>query len=118
MKNPDIFILIKSLSPSEKRYFKLFASQQAKEDKSAQIKLYDLLEKIEVYNEEKVNNKLKPFVNQKQVGAIKNYLFNLILKSLRNYYAETSTDLILNNFLQEAEILFDRGMIEQCEKIL
>ncbi len=118
MKHPDIFILIQSLSPSEKRYFKLFASQQVKEEKNAHIKLYDLLEKLNAYNEEKVNAKLKSFGDQKQIAAIKTYLYNLILKSLRNYYAETSTDLILSNFLQEAEILFERGMIEQCDKIL
>ena len=52
-KKDHLFELIQSLDKSEKRYFKLAFSDQVKDKKY--IKLFDVLERTEIYEEKKIN---------------------------------------------------------------
>ena len=51
-KKDHLFELIQSLDKSEKRYFKLAFSDQVKDKKY--IKLFDVLERTEIYDEKKI----------------------------------------------------------------
>lgn len=118
VKNDALFELIKSLEKSEKRYFKLFASRnQSKGNKY--VKLFDALEKQKAYNE-------KEFLLQKRIGKEvsdnfrfnKHYLYNLILKCLNAYHSEISTEAKLKNMITSIEVLYEKGLFNQCKKII
>ncbi|MBK8982617.1 MAG: hypothetical protein IPM38_09935 [Ignavibacteria bacterium] len=112
--NTELFDLIKSLSSSEKRYFKLNASVQKSITKY--LKLFDLIDSQKIYNEKalksfKGNEDLK-----KNFNFTKNYLAKLIFKSLLNYKNEKSTDAKLFNMLQRCRILFQKALFRQYFK--
>ncbi len=116
MKPTDtLFKLIKSLDKSEKGYFKKFAQGYGKN--SNYTKLFDAIDTQETYDEAAI---LKKFKNQsftKQLAVAKNYLWELILKSQRQYRAETSKFMILNSMMENGEILFDKGLYEEAIKV-
>ena len=76
MKHPeDLFNLIQTLTPSEKRYFKLFAGQHEKGKKSNSVHLFEAIEKKRVYDEDVIKKNLKGKVFVKQLHVTKNYLY-------------------------------------------
>jgi len=118
MRTPslELFELIKSLGQTEKRYFRVFASMHGG-DKNY-LKLFDTIEKQKSYNEDDIK---KQFEGEKfidQLTATKNYLYHLILKSLRNYHAEDSIEMRLKSLLMDIEILYTRGLFLQVEKLV
>lgn len=119
MKDSDeLFLLIKSLSSSEKRYFKLFASQ-AKKEENNYVLLFDFMDRFgeQNYDENILKQRLRKHSFVKQLHVTKNYLYQLILKSLRNYY-NISCESRLQELLKDAEFLFRKKLYKQCEKIL
>jgi hypothetical protein len=112
----DLFELIKSLTVSEKRYFKLSASVQKGE--SNYIRLFDAIDKQEEYDERKIKEKFQSEVFAKQLHRTKNYLHNLILKCLVDYNASISVSAGLKDLLRRVEILFDKKLFKQCEKLI
>ena len=115
-KKEALFYLIKSLSGSEKRYFKVYCGQTGKEGKY--LKVFDAIEKMEEYDEDRLRKKFagEAFLNQFHV--LKNYLNALILKSLRNYHAHLSKDAEVKDLLRNVEILFRRELYRHCEEEL
>ncbi|MCR9253086.1 MAG: hypothetical protein NXI20_21920 [bacterium] len=111
MKKEELFILIKSLTRSEKRYFKLSLSL----DSASYLKLFDLIESQEIYNEAAIKAKLKghKVLNQFHVG--KNYLRQQILKSLRNFHSQISKDAQVKDILRNVEILYKRELFGNCK---
>lgn len=117
----DLFLLIKSLDKSEKRYFRLFSSFHGGDKKYMQV--FDALEKQKYYDEKKIISK---FERQgrifgkdgfaKRFPGIKHYLYNLILNSLESY--KTTIDSSLHSYLNKIEILFQKGLYTQCEKVI
>lgn len=118
MKPSDhLFNLVKSLSKSEKRYFKLFAQLQ-KGDK-IYLSIIEHLEKAKTYNEEELKKELRSKgIQVNQIHVTKNYLQNLILKSLRLFHEGKTIDSKLNTLLLEAKILERKGFYEQYAKKL
>ncbi len=112
----DLFDLIKSLTKSEKRYFKLSASIQS--GTKVYLELFDAIESASVYDEAKIKEKFKkePFI--RQLPAWKNYLYKHILKSLNAYHVNNSIDAQLHDMIQSAQNLIDKGLDKQSLKIL
>ncbi len=111
-KNDRLFQLIKSLSKSEKRYFTLHMGSGKKHKKYLQ--LFQAMESQDQYNESLIRGQFEGDPILIQLHVAKNYLKNLILKSLRNYYSEDSSDMKLHNALQEIEILYKRDLFDLC----
>ncbi len=113
----ELFQLIKSLSKQEKRYFKLFAARHVIGKENKYVQLFDAIDKQQAYDEVKIKKK---FVGQtfiKQLHVTKNYLYRLILNSLRQYHESNSEDPF-PVLMRNAQILFKKGLIQQSEKIL
>lgn len=117
----DLFQLIKSMSKSEKRYFKLFSGKNAD---TVYLKVFDLIEQQEIYDEGELKKMLKnlPVVNNFHVA--KKYLFELIMKSLIIYHDDFKVDFKLKKMLQQVEICNQKGLhdisyrlLRQAEKI-
>lgn len=113
----ELFQLVKSLKQAEKRYFKVFASQQVKGEKNNYVKLFEALDRQEVYDEKRLIRQL-PGLPSAKLTATRHYLQGLILKSLRNYYSELSVDSRLRDMLADAEILFSKSQYRACAKTL
>lgn len=118
----DLYSLIKSLTKTEKSYFRKLSSIFTKGKENSYIKLFNLIAKqVEdgmPYNEEKIKNKLSNDKLLENFAVMKNYLYNEILNSLAQYYTKNNKNLEIKDFLKMAEILFHKGMYDQCQKIL
>jgi hypothetical protein len=114
--NSGIFDLIHSLSKSEKRYFKLFADLQNGE--KSYLFLFDIIEKQNSYDEEAAIKALKKKQFKGQISFAKNYLYHLILKSLRSYQSGNNTDKELREQLDNIEILFKKALFKRCKSLI
>jgi tetratricopeptide (TPR) repeat protein len=112
----ELFDLIKSLTKSEKRFFKLQSSLQSG-DKNY-VRLFDLIDKMEEYDEELVKKTFKGEKFIKHLPSEKNHLYKLILKALRSYYGETSISSTLKQEIKNIEILYNKALFDECSKFL
>lgn len=117
-KGETLFRLVKALSGSEKKYFKLFASRHVIKGKNNYLKLFEEIEKQLVYDEKKI---FEYFAGQSYVRHLarhRHYLFNMILKSLQAFYSEATIELKLKNLLQQASILSNKNLPEHAFRLL
>jgi hypothetical protein len=112
----ELFMLIKSLTKSEKRFFKLSSTLQTG-DKNY-VKLFDAIESQSVYDEEEIKRKYKNEIFIKHLPSEKNHLYKIILKSLRSFHADNSVRSILQEELKNVEILFKKALYKECGKII
>jgi hypothetical protein len=112
----DLFELVKSLSVSEKRYFKMYATLQ--EGNKTYLRLFNEIEKQKTYDENKIKEKFREekFINQ--LSFTKNYLYKLIFKSLVNYKHESSVDSKISEMILRCKILFEKSLYRQYFKML
>ena len=114
----ELFELIKSLSQTEKRFFKVYATRHIIGKKNIYSKLFDAIAKQDEYDEEKIIAKFKGQNFVKYFASEKYYLYNMILDSLNSYHAESSVEYMLNRMLHFSEILYKKTLYEQCVKII
>lgn len=112
----ELFDLIKSLSKSEKRFFKLQSALQSG-DKNY-VRLFDTIDRMVEYNEEHVKQVFKGEKFIRHLPSEKNHLYKLILKALRSYYGDTSISSILKQEIKNIEILYNRALFDECNKFL
>lgn len=119
MKTPtdNLYLLIKSLSKSEKIYFKKFSRLHETHGVKNYIRLFDEIEKQagnEKYDESKIKKIFEGEAFIKQLHVAKNYLYSLILKSLRSQYAGASVLHKLNEGILNLDVLYHKGMFKAC----
>ncbi|WP_281632584.1 hypothetical protein [Flavobacterium luteolum] len=111
-----LFVLIKSLSKSEKRQFKIFASRLETSSNTKFIELFNILDKSEVYDEKLI---LKSGTIQKvQLSNLKSYLYKQILVSIRLNIPSQNIRYQLREQMDFAVILYNKGLYKQSLKIL
>lgn len=111
--------LVRSLTPAEKRYFRIFIRGKTDRD-SKYLYLFELLEKNETIEEEVLRKKIykSQVVEGKKFTELKAYLYDLILKCLQSYEEQRSVSYRLNHLLQSVTVLFNRGLYEDCKEML
>lgn len=112
----ELFDLIKSLSKSEKRFFKLSSSLQTG-DKNY-LKIFDAIDKQVEYDEGAIKHQFRKETFIKHFPSEKNHLYKLILKSLRAYHADNSVSSLLKQEIKNIEILFEKALFKECNKFL
>jgi hypothetical protein len=118
--NDSLFQLIRSLTPGEKRYFKLYAARQSEAQKTNYEKLFDEyneLPETEPYDEEEFLNRLKKKKLGKYFSDDKKHLTQLVLKAMRSYAAEKKAEGRLADMIQEMNFLIEKGLMDHCAKI-
>ena len=110
--------LIKNLSQTEKRYFKLLAKQQTPGKKNDYIKLFEEIDKQDVFDEEKIKEIFKGTSIEKRYASLKKYLYELVIKSLTFYNSDTLSSIKLRRMLDAAEILYKKGLYHQAHRKL
>ncbi len=113
-RSSTLFTLIKSLSRSEKRYFKLSVSSS--EDKKY-LRLFELIDEQSEFDEEVILAKESDF-KPSQFSNLKAHLYKKILKSLRDYSLPTIAGVQIRELIDEAQILFAKSLYQQCAKRL
>jgi hypothetical protein len=114
----DLFKLIKSLTKSEKRYFKMFANFSGDRKQNNSTILFDAIDEQEVYNEDELKERFKDETFTKQFAVAKNYLQQTIIRSLTAYHNDSSASLQLLEMLKAVEVLYDKGHFGYCRKII
>jgi hypothetical protein len=112
----ELFSLIKSLTKSEKRFFKLNSALQAG-DKNY-LKIFNFIEKQNRYDEESLKDEFKEETFIQHLPSEKNHLYKLILKSLRSYYSEQSVSSVLKQEIKNVEILYNKALYRECSKFV
>lgn len=112
----ELFDLIKSLSKSEKRFFKLSSSLQAG-DKNY-LKIFDAVDRQAEYDETAIKKYFTKETFIKHFPSEKNHLYKLILKSLRSYHSDNSVSSILKQEIKNIEILYNKALFNECNKFL
>jgi tetratricopeptide (TPR) repeat protein len=112
----SLFRLVKSLSKSEKRQFKLYVNRLESNTDKKFIALFDLLDKMSVYDEQKIAN--SKIVKREQLSNVKSHLYRQILVSLRLSISSTNKRLQLREQLDYVYILYNKGLYEQSLQIL
>lgn len=82
------------------------------------LKLFDALNSMSDYEESRLFKKLKGEPLLDRLSTEKSYLYNAILKSMRNYWSEKSVYSRVKDMILSAHYLLNRGLYEQCERIL
>lgn len=117
-RNPkDLFQLIKSLTPSEKRYIKKFASRHTIGKINKTVLLFDIIDKQKDYDNEGLLEKAT-FTNKKLLPELKKHLYQLILRALRSYHDDSTGIQEVRTLFHELEILYNKGLLSQSEKVL
>lgn len=112
----ELHDLIKSLTKSEKRFFKLHSSLQSG-DKNY-LRIFDAIDRQKVYDEEALKKHFAREVFIRHLPSEKNHLYKLILKALRAFHAESSISGILKQEIKNIEILYQKALYVECNKLL
>ncbi|MBI4929929.1 MAG: hypothetical protein HY841_04140 [Bacteroidetes bacterium] len=119
MKTPshDLFLLINSMSKTEKRYFKKFSELHGKQD-NKYLLLFDAMAKQKEFDEESIKKQFKGQAFLKQFPVAKNYLYSRILDALEFYHRDSSTHSTVRRNIYRAELLQKKGLYDQSMKTL
>ncbi|NNC82072.1 MAG: hypothetical protein HKN79_00705 [Flavobacteriales bacterium] len=112
----ELFDLIKSLTKSEKRFFKLSSSLQS--GSKNYLKIFAAIDKQKEYDEEAIKEEFKGETFVKHFPSEKNHLYKLILKSLRAYHADNTVSSVLKQEIKNIEILYTKSLYKECNKFL
>ena len=118
-KKEDILSLIKSLSKSEKRYFKLFIGKNSIGESSHYLNLFNAIDKAGSV-ERNIIQKLygDDYFMQKQFKSYKNRLYDQILNSLAAFHSEGSVDDQILELIRKAKILYDKTLYSNAGDLL
>jgi hypothetical protein len=112
----NLFVLIQSLSRSEKRQFKLYVNRLGDNIDAKFLLLFNLLDKMDDYNEDII---LKSnIVSKQQLSNTKAHLYKQILISLRMNPVNQNIRIQIREQLDFATILYHKGLYKQSLKIL
>jgi len=114
--NDYLYQLIKSLSKSEKRSFKIYATRSSSKDAKF-IKLFDAIDQQDEYNEQQITERIKD-IKKTQLSNLKAHLYKQILTSLRLIHINHNIDIELREEIDHARILYDKGLYKQSLRIL
>lgn len=118
-KSSNAYILTKSLTMSEKRYFKIFSERHTIGPQNKYVALFDQLDKAEKEDDSEIKNNLKKNgINPEFLSADKNYLYNLILRSLNDFHDSKTYNLEIKEALLSIEILFHKGLYHESLKLI
>ncbi|MBK9984058.1 MAG: hypothetical protein IPP15_17100 [Saprospiraceae bacterium] len=112
----QLFTIIKSLTKAEKRNFRLYVQRLQSNEDVLYVRLFDLLDKMEDYDEEVVLEKLGDMPKSQFVN-IKRHLYTQVLKSLRLIH-ENIESIKVREQIDFAHILYSKGLYLQAFKLL
>ena len=114
----SLFELIKNLSKSEKRYFKLKSNQHTLGDENNYIALFNYLDSKDEYKEEELRAHFAGEAFLNRFSITKKRLYDNILNALDQYHTNHSVEANLHKMLHSFDILYQKSLYDQSYKIL
>ena len=115
-KTDALFLLVKSLTKSEKRQFKLYAGRLGGNSEKNFMALFSLLDKMNDFDEKQILENTN--IKKQQLSNSKAHLYKQILVSLKLNPIHQNTKMQIREQLDFATILFNKGLHQQSLKIL
>ncbi|RCS27835.1 hypothetical protein DUT90_03065 [Polaribacter sp. WD7] len=115
-QNDALFVLIKSLTKSEKRQFNLYVGRLGGNVDAKFFSLFKFLEKLKVYDEKVIIG--SGIVSKQQLSNLKAHLYKQILISLRLNPAHKNVRIQIREQLDFATVLYQKGLYKQSLKLL
>ena len=112
-----LFQLIHALEKAEKRNFKLYVKRNSAKEDLKVIQLFDALDKQTEYDERALLKRL-PDTEKPQLANLKTHLYKQLMASLRVLKSTESVELQMNEQLDYARILYNKGLFQQSLKML
>lgn len=104
----DLFQLIQAMSKTEKRYFVLDAKKSGRAN-SRYLTLFEAINQMdEKYDEQSLKEKFPG-----NLSTDKAYLYEAILRSMRDYRSQSSKAAQMKERLIDAKFLYERGLYDQ-----
>ena len=116
-KTNDLFHLVKSLSKSEKRSFRIFAERFQTKDSLQYLLLFDVLVKIDSPNDAKIQAKLNGMAGLTYSNT-KRHLYEQILTVLRLTEKKRMPNIRVRELIDYAHLLYGKGFYMQALRIL
>ncbi len=114
----NLYTLIRSLTPAEKRYFSIFASRHTIGKENNSLRMFKKLEGIKSYDEKKFLSRYKSEGFAKHYGFNKHFLYELILQSLHSFHSGKTIENELQQQLHHIDILMEKGLTKQARSIV
>ena len=115
-QSDSLFILIKSLTKSEKRQFNLYVGRLGGNVDAKFFTLFKFLEKQKKYDEKVIL--ASKIVSKQQLSNLKAHLYRQILISLRLNPAHKNIRIQIREQLDFATVLYQKGLYKQSLKLL
>ncbi|MGB5323342.1 hypothetical protein [Lutimonas sp.] len=115
-KTDALFLLVKSLTKSEKRQFKLYAGRLGGNSEKNFIALFTVLDKLVEFDEKEIL--LKTNIKKQQLSNSKAHLYRQILVSLKLNPIHQNVKMQVREQLDFATILYNKGLHKQSLKVL
>ncbi len=115
-KTDALFLLVKSLTKSEKRQFKLYAGRLGGNSEKNFIALFSILDKLEEFDEKQILSNTN--IKKQQLSNSKAHLYRQILVSLKLNPIHQSAKMQVREQLDFATILYNKGLHKQSLKVL
>lgn len=112
----NLFSLVKSLSKSEKRQFKLYVGRLGVNQDSKFLNLFTVLDKLPHYDEVLILKSTQ--IKKQQLANVKAHLYKQILISLKLNPSHQNIRSQIREQLDFASILYHKGLYKQSLKIL
>jgi hypothetical protein len=112
-----LFQLVHSLEKAEKRHFKLYIKRSSAKQDLKIIRLFDAIDKLSEYDEKILLKTLKD-ISKSQLANLKAHLHKQLLASLRLLKTNENIDLKLSEHLDNARLLYNKGLKIQSLHIL
>ena len=118
MKIDKLFKLIKALSGTEKRYFSVWCTRPYGMEKNIALQLFAHLQRQKHYDQKEFLATHKQFAYAKNFRFNKHFLFNQLLRCLHSFHSGRNIEAKLKEMLDHAEILSEKGLMEESMLIL
>lgn len=112
----SLFLLVKSLTKSEKRQFKLYVGRLGVNSDSKFLSVFNVLDKMATYDEAAILKSTA--VKKQQLANVKAHLYKQILISLKLTPSHQNVRSQIREQLDFASILYHKGLYKQSLKIL
>ncbi|PWH85450.1 hypothetical protein [Brumimicrobium oceani] len=112
--SPALFELIKSLTKSEKRYFKIYASRHTIGEENNGVRIFDFIDQQEKFDEEEIYENFKGEAFLNQFPITKNRLYEQIISALDAFYASKDLEAQLYKMLHSINILYSKGLYDHA----
>lgn len=114
----SLYLLVKALEKSEKRYFKIFASRHVIGGKKHEIELFDAIEKVKYPTDSSVKAQIKNKQLLKNFSLHKHLLYKSLLRCLNTYHAGNTIEDEILEMYRSGRILFEKCLFEESKKMI